>query len=114
MVALDPLRPNLLEVREMAIGVLFDFPDGTLEQYDEVCRGLNNGQPMHSLSDWPGGGILAHAASEGPNGGLRVFDVWESEEAFQRFGEKLGPLAGASGLGEAQPQITPLHNFVRE
>jgi hypothetical protein len=29
----------------MAIGVIFSFPGGTTEQYDEVRRGLNNGQP---------------------------------------------------------------------
>ena len=46
----------------MAIGVIFNFPGGTTEQYDEVCRGLNNGQPMRSLADWPGGGCLSHAA----------------------------------------------------
>ena len=46
----------------MAIGVIFNFPGGTTEQYDEVCRGLNNGQPLRSLADWPGGGCLSHVA----------------------------------------------------
>jgi hypothetical protein len=34
-----------------------------------------------------------------------------SAEAFQRFGEVLGPLAAEAGL-EGDPQIAPLHNFV--
>ena len=46
----------------MAIGVIFNFPGGTTEQYDQVCRGLNNGRPMRSLADWPGGGCLSHTA----------------------------------------------------
>ena len=60
----------------MAIGVIFNFPGGTTEQYDQVCRGLNNGQPMRSLADWPGGGCLSHTdhhtePSRSPRGELR-------------------------------------------
>ena len=45
----------------MAIVVIFSFPGGTVEQYEEVCREVTGGQPMmRSLSDWPGGGCLAH------------------------------------------------------
>jgi len=29
----------------MAIGVIFNFPGGTTEQYDEGCRELNGGRP---------------------------------------------------------------------
>ena len=29
----------------MAIGVIFNFPGGTTEQYDEVRRELNDGRP---------------------------------------------------------------------
>jgi len=96
----------------MAIGVYFTFPGSTLAQYDEICRGLNNGQPLTSLSDWPGGGCLAHAAWAEESGALSVFDVWESVEAFQRFGEHLMPLTVKVGLPEAEPHIVPLHNFV--
>ena len=46
----------------MAIGVYFSFPDTTVEQYDEVCRGLTGGHAMTKLSDWPGGGCLSHTA----------------------------------------------------
>ena len=37
----------------MAIGVYFNFPGSTLDQYDEAGRRLNNGQPMRALADWP-------------------------------------------------------------
>jgi hypothetical protein len=96
----------------MAIGVYFTFEGGTVDQYDEVCRRLNNGQPMTKLSDWPGGGCLAHAAWQEESGALNVFDVWESPEAFQSFGEKLMPQASEVGLPAAEPHIVPLHNFV--
>ncbi len=86
-------------------------PDGSIEQYDQVCRRLTNGGSMRSLSDRPGGGCLLHSVSQGPNGGLRVYNVWESPEAFQRFGETLGPIRCGVGTG-GTPQVAPLHNFV--
>ena len=96
----------------MPVGVYFSFEDATLDQYDEACRKLNNGQPMRALTDWTSGGILAHSVwTEGP-GKLRVFDVWESPEAFQRFGEILGPILGELGIEGGPPHIIELHNFV--
>ena len=96
----------------MAIGVYFNFQGGTLDQYDEISRNLNNGQPLSKLSDWPVEGCLSHAAWQEESGGFGVFDVWESAEAFQSFGEKLTPLIGESGLPAAEPHIVTLHNFV--
>ncbi len=95
----------------MAIGVIFKFDDATVEQYDEACRGLNNGKTMNSLSDWPDGGCLAHVAGATPEG-LVVVDVWESEHAFAAFGEKLMPQVVAAGIKPAPPQIFPVHNLV--
>lgn len=95
----------------MAIGVLFEFRGMTGEQYDEVCRGLNDGALLSSLSQWPGGGILSHVS--GPTAdGWRVVDVWESEEAFQRFGEMLMPLMEKAGIPSAQPEVFQVHNVV--
>jgi hypothetical protein len=89
----------------MAIGVIFNFPGGTTEQYDEACRGLNNGQLMRSLADWPGGGCLSHAAGATP-AGLCVLDVWESA--------KLMPLIQQAGLKPDEPIVFPAHNFVNQ
>lgn len=96
----------------MAIGVYFNFEGATLDQYDDACRRLNNGQPMRALSDWPGGGCLEHCAWAEDSGALGVFDVWESPEAFQSFGEKLMPILGEVGIAPAEPHIVQLHNFV--
>ncbi|HET7717308.1 MAG TPA: hypothetical protein VFK86_16930 [Bauldia sp.] len=96
----------------MAIGVLFDFPGGTQEQYEAVCRDLNGGKTLSVLSEWPGPGIVAHIA--GPTSdGWRVVDVWESEETFQDFGAKLVPLLRKHRLPEVAPQIFRAHNVVR-
>jgi hypothetical protein len=97
----------------MAIGVILNFAGATIDQYEEVCRELNNGQPLRSLADWPGGGCLAHAAGATPEG-LHVMDVWESAEKFQAFGEKLAPIAQQAGIQWSEPIVFPLHNFVNE
>jgi hypothetical protein len=51
----------------MAIGVLFEFPGVSAEQYEEVCRHLNNGELLTTLADWPNEGCLFHVA--GPTEG---------------------------------------------
>ena len=95
----------------MAILMVHDIPGGTQEQYEQVATRLTDGRGLNSPGDWPVEGLLSHAS--GPtDDGWRVVDVWESEEAFQRFGEFLGPLAEEFGIG-GEPQISPIHNFVR-
>ena len=75
----------------MAILMIHDAPGGTKEHYEEVGARLGQSGAFDSLSDWQTDGILSHVA--GPtDDGWRVVDVWESEEAFQRFGEKIGPV----------------------
>ena len=65
---------------------------------------------MKSAADWPVPGLLVHPAGQGPNG-FRVVDVWQSEEAFRRFGEKLMPILEAIGV-QGDPEIYPAHTFV--
>lgn len=72
---------------------------------------LTGGAGLRSLSDWPVDGVLAHLA--GPaDGGWRVVDVWESAEAFERFGEQLVPAMQAAGIEPGAPTVFPLHAFV--
>ena len=60
-----------------AVGLIMTFPGVTEEQYYAVLEQLDLGGRL------PHGGI-SHAA--GPiEGGWRVVDVWESEEAFETF-----------------------------
>ena len=82
----------------------------TKESYEEVVRKLSGGSGLNSPADWPVEGLLVHAAGEA-EGGFRVVDVWESEEAVRRFGETIGPILGEAGV-EAEPQVYPAHTFV--
>jgi hypothetical protein len=95
----------------MAVCSIFDMPGVTQAQYEAVCRDLNHGKLLSSLSDWPLGGILSHTSGPTP-GGWRVIDVWETEADFRRFGELIGPLMQRHGFPDVQPQVFPVHNLV--
>ncbi len=46
-----------------------------------------------ALGDEPPPGLILHLAVQRPEGGLRYYDVWESEAAWNRFGqERLHPV----------------------
>ena len=95
----------------MAIVAVVEGPGLTREQYEESVRKLTGGKGrLDSPADWPVPGLLAHIAGQGAKG-WRVVDVWESEEAFRRFGEKLMPVLKQAGV-EAAPEVYPVHTFV--
>lgn len=94
----------------MTVVMVHDSPGGTREQYEAVADRLTGGRGLAWLGDWPVEGILAHVA--GPTeGGWRVIDVWESEDAFQRFGEVIGPLLAEVGF-PGEPTLFTAHRFV--
>lgn len=96
----------------MPVIAVFQSPSLTRESYEESVRRLTGGKsPVTSPADWPVKGLLAHAAGQGPTG-FRVVDVWESDEAFRQFGEKLGPIMKAIGI-DGQPEVYPTHTFVK-
>jgi len=94
----------------VAVVAVFQGPTLTREKYEESVRRLTGGKALRSPADWPVPGLLVHAAGQGP-AGFRVVDVWESEDAFQKFGEKLVPILRAVGV-EGQPEVYPAHTYV--
>ena len=51
----------------------------------------------------------------GEDGQLQVFDVWESQEAFDEFLNFLGPVMEELGIELAQPPtIMPIVDFVQQ
>ena len=98
----------------MAIIVVFDAPGGTQAQYEQVCDRLSGGKGvLTSLSDAPEPGLLSHAAGPTPQGWL-VVEVWESEEAFQRFGQKLAPFLEEAGMSGVEPKVYRAFNVVTD
>ncbi len=87
------------------------FQGLTQEQYEKTVDKVSGGKSrMQSPSDWPVEGLLAHVTGQGETG-FRVVDVWESEEAFNRFGETLLPILKEIGV-EGRPEVYPAHTFV--
>lgn len=92
----------------MAIAFLFDNPNGTQKQYDAV-RGK-----LGISDDAPPEGAILHVAGQSPNGGWRVFEVWESREAQKKFSEEqLAPLFKEVGVNRPDPQTWDVHSIVK-
>jgi hypothetical protein len=94
----------------MPIVAVFEVPGLTQQNYEETVRRLTGKNRMSSPKDWPVEGLLVHVAGQGTHG-FRVVDVWTSEEAFRRFGEKLIPVLRELGI-EGEPEIYPSHTVV--
>lgn len=91
----------------MAIGMVFESSEVTADVYDAV---LNDMEQQFGVPP----ARIFHVAGPSENGGWRVVDVWESEEAFDKFAqEQIGPLMAKHGVKE-QPSITiwPVHNYL--
>jgi len=83
----------------MAWGFIQELPAGR-EQYDEVDRQIAQ-DPQ---------GLIVHTASE-HGGGMRIIDVWESEDAYRTFErEQLFPALQAAGV-DTSGGPPPLEGF---
>ena len=77
----------------MAVAIVMDFPGGTLDQYDAVIAGMGL---------VPGGptpeGAIFHFVTR-TDDGIRVIDVWETQEQFEKFAEdQIGPQTQKAGV----------------
>jgi len=89
----------------MAIGLYFRPEGFTPAIYDEAIRQLD--QAGAGFGSVPG--RTFHCAME-VDGNIRVFDVWDSIEQFQKFGETLIPIMNKLGVDPGEPEIHPVHN----
>ena len=91
----------------MAIAVQVEFRGLGLEHYDLINEGIGRlpGAPAARQE-------LFHFVV-GTDGGFRVVDVWESEEAFRRyFQETLEPVFDEAGFSVTPViEIFPVHNY---
>src|SRR3954452_23641716 len=82
----------------MAVAFILDFDNGDPQKYEQVVERMG-------LDGRGAPGALFHAAGPGPDGGWRVCDVWESDDAFNAFAaEKIIPITQEAGLNA--PAIT--------
>ena len=96
----------------MPVVLIHEGPTVTQANYEATVRKLTDGKSrMEALSDWPVEGLLVHIAGQS-EGGFRIVDVWESEDACRRFGEQLLPVLQEIGITD-EPQLYPVHTFVK-
>jgi hypothetical protein len=90
----------------MALGMYFTSSSFSPAQYDDAIKRLEEAGAAAPP------GRLSHVAMES-DGLIQVFDVWESEELFQAFGETLIPILTDLGVDPGQPQVSPVHNMIK-
>ena len=84
----------------MPVALMMDNPQGSQEIYDRARQEMG--------LDRPAGGVL-HVAGPSPNGGWRVIEVFESEEAATRF----APAFQAIGAPPPpRPELWPVHHHM--
>src|SRR4051794_12947609 len=97
----------------MALMAIHKVPSLTRERYEEVVRRLTGGKGrFESAADVPFEGLLVHVAAE-TDEGFVIFDVFESQEAFDRFGEQIAPIPREVGI-EEPPKAFPVHTFIAD
>ena len=77
------------------------------EKYDEIIRRLDNagaGSPQ---------GRMYHVCF-GHKDNLRVSDIWNSIENFQRFGPTLMPILQEVGVDPGTPDVIEVHNIIED
>jgi len=80
-------------------GFTQDRYDATTKQLEEAGAGAPDGR-------------ISHVALE-TNGEIQVFDVWESQEAFDAFGATLIPILTAAGIEINEPMVARVHNEIK-
>jgi hypothetical protein len=89
----------------MAIAVYFHPESVSTGQYDDVIKRLEAagvGSPSGRL----------HHSAFGPPDHMMVYEIWDSEESFAKFGETLMPILGEVGINPGEPQVMPMHNMI--
>lgn len=92
----------------MAVAVEMNFRGATIEQYDEI---------LGKMGLTPGGstapGAISHWVAK-TDDGLRVVDVWETREAYDRHAaEAIGPYAAEAGITEPpETRFYDVHSYL--
>ncbi|MDX6641866.1 MAG: hypothetical protein QOF12_2877 [Solirubrobacteraceae bacterium] len=89
----------------MALGFYFTPGGFTQDKYDEAIAQLDAagaGAPE---------GRSYHVALE-TNGEIQVFDIWESQAAFDAFGVTLVPIMTGLGVDPGEPMVARVHNVI--
>ena len=92
----------------MSILVRFTGAPGmSAQQYDETMPRIEGS------GEFPPDGLDYHVAFNS-GGSFRVSEIWDSQEKFEAFGQRLMPILGAAGVELAgPPEILEIHNVIK-
>ena len=92
----------------MSIVVRFHPVNLTVEKYDEAIR-----KHEEAGIAFPPDGMEFHVCF-GPDGDMRVSEIWDSREQLEAYGERLMPLLAEVGIEFSDgPETFEVHNLVR-
>jgi hypothetical protein len=89
----------------MALGFYFDLSGMSADKYNECIKRLKQ-----AGADHPAG--RSYHAAFGTSDKLRVFDVWTSQAAFDKFGRTLMPILQQIGVEPGQPSVMQIHKVI--
>jgi hypothetical protein len=79
-------------------GFTVDRYDTTLAQLEAAGAGAPDGRSLHVALE--------------ADGEIQVFDIWESQAAFDAFGETLLPILAGAGIEPNEPMVAQVHNTI--
>ena len=92
----------------MSILVRFTGAPGmTAAKYDEAMPSIE------ASGEFPPDGLDYHVAFTS-GGSFRVSEIWDSQEQFDAFGQRLMPILAEAGIELAgPPEVLEIHNIIR-
>jgi hypothetical protein len=89
----------------MPVAIYFHPPTLNEKQYRAVV------DQLESDGAWPPAGLVHHSCF-GEGDGLMVYEVWESQDVLDAFGQRLMPVLQQHQLDPGQPQVMPVVNVL--
>lgn len=92
----------------MALAFIFEVDEMTSDQYDGIMAEMGLGTGSFKVA-----GAIAHLAGPKVDGGWRVVDVWESEDAANAFytSDQFAPVRAATEGGAMSSTPWPIHRI---
>jgi hypothetical protein len=90
----------------MSMLVRFTPQSVSTDKYDETVSKLEEG------GDWPPDGLEYHVCFL-TDGNVAVSEIWESQEKFDAFGERLMPILKEVGIDPGEPAVLEVHNTIK-
>jgi quinol monooxygenase YgiN len=92
----------------MSILVRFTGAPGmTAAKYDEAMPSIE------ASGEFPPDGLDYHVAFSS-DGTFRVSEIWDSQEQFDAFGQRLMPILAEAGIELAgPPEVIEIHNIIK-